>query len=81
MKTEVTYGSTGCGNNVVRLESIDVVSKMTSRRIYAYVEAVRDDMYRCESIEGPNSEQYKTIHNWVMDVYKILNKRGHSLPR
>jgi hypothetical protein len=65
----------------VKLESLDVVAKMTTRRIYNYVNTVRGDLYRCEHYMGENSPEAKQIYKWVMDVYDILNKRKHKIPR
>lgn len=65
----------------VKLESLDVVSKMSTKRVYNYLESVRGYMYTAEEIEGRKSEGYRTIYKWVMDVYEILNKRKHKIPR
>jgi hypothetical protein len=81
MKTEVTCDTTGGNEYTVKLESIDVVGKMKTTRIYNYIESVRDDLYRCESLMGENSPQAKQIRKWVMDAYEILNNRGHKIPR
>jgi hypothetical protein len=67
--------------DTVKLESLDVVAKMTTRRIYNYVNTVRGDLYRCEHYMGENSPEAKQIYKWVMDVYDILNKRKHKIPR
>jgi hypothetical protein len=74
LKTKITYDSTGDYMNHVNLESVEVLERMPSGRLYRYINSVRDDLYRCKSLEG-ESENTKKIEAWVQTAYKILNGR------